>query len=127
MNRLLIVAIPLISAAPAYAQAQQPDAAKLKADAQKVVGIIRGDKAKTEAYCQINELAEQIGESQQNKDSKKVEALSRQVMQLEIKLGHDYLTLVNGLRDVDPNSPQAKEIDSILAPLDNSCEDDDDD
>jgi hypothetical protein len=127
MNRLLIVAIPLISAAPAYAQAQQPDAAKLKADAQKVVGIIRGDKAKTEAYCQINELAEQIGESQQNKDSKKVEALSRQVMELEIKLGPDYLTLVNGLRDVDPNSPQAKEIDSILAPLDNSCEDDDDD
>jgi len=127
MNRLLIVAIPLISAAPAYAQAQQPDAAKLKADAQKVVGIIRGDKAKTEAYCQINELAEQIGESQQNKDSKKVEALSRQVMELEIKLGPDYLTLVNGLKDVDPNSQQAQELDSILAPLDDSCEDEDED
>ena len=48
-------------------------------------------------------------------------------MELEIKLGPDYLTLVSGLRDIDPNSPQGKEIDSILAPLDNSCEDDDDD
>jgi hypothetical protein len=125
MNRLLIVGILIISTAPLYAQAQQADAAKLKAEAQKVVSIVKGDKAKTEAYCQINELAEQIGESQQNKDSEKAAALSRQVMELEIKLGPDYLTLVNGLKDVDPNSPQAKEIDSIL--VDNSCEDDDDD
>jgi hypothetical protein len=29
---------------PLCAQAQQPDAAKLKADAQKVVSIISGDK-----------------------------------------------------------------------------------
>ena len=123
MNRLLIVGILIISTAPPYAQGQQPDMAKLKADAQKVVSTIKGDKTKTEAYCQINELAEQIGEAQQEKDSKKAEALSRQVMQLEIKLGPDYLTLVNSLKDVDPNSQQAQELDSILAPLDDSCED----
>jgi hypothetical protein len=45
MNIPLIVAILLISAPPVYAQDQQPDAAKLKADAQKVVSIIKGDKA----------------------------------------------------------------------------------
>jgi hypothetical protein len=123
MKAPLIVAVLLISAAPLFAQAQQLDMAKLKADAQKVVSIIKGDKTKTEAYCQINELAEQIGEAQQEKDSKKAEELSRQVMQLEIKLGPDYLTLVNGLKDVDPNSQQAQELDSILAPLDDTCED----
>jgi hypothetical protein len=126
MNRLLFLGLFLASGTPLYAQGAQPDAAKLKADAQRVLSIIKGDKAKTAAYCQINELAEQIGEAQQEKDSKKAEELSRQVMELEIKLGPDYLTLANGLKDLDPNSPQAKEIDSILAPLDDSCEDDED-
>ena len=96
--------------------------AKLKADAQKIVSIIKGDKKKTEAYCQINELAEQIGETKQGKNSKNADELSRKVMELEIKLGSDYLTLVNGLKDLDPNSQQAQELDSILAPLDDSCE-----
>ena len=127
MNRLLFLGLFLASSTPLYAQGAQPDAAKLKADAQKVVNIIKGDKTKTEAYCQINELAEQIGEAQQQKDSKKAEELSRRVMQLEIKLGPDYLTLVNGLKDVDRNSQQAQELDSILAPLDDSCEDGDGD
>jgi hypothetical protein len=45
MNRLLIVGILVISTVPLFAQAQQPDAAKLKADAQKVVSIISGDTA----------------------------------------------------------------------------------
>ena len=122
MNRMLIVWILLISTLPLCAQPQQLDMAKLKADAQKVVSIIKGDKTKTEAYCQINELAEQIGEAQQEKDSKKADELSRKVMELEIKLGSDYLTLVNDLKDVDPNSQQAQELDSVLASLDDSCE-----
>lgn len=108
---------------PPSAHAQQPDMVKLKADAQNVVSIIKGDKTKIEAYCQINEVTEQIGEAQQEKDSKKAEELSRQVMHLEIKLGPDYLTLVEGLKDMNPNSQQAQELDSILAPLDDSCED----
>ena len=54
MNRLLIIGILLLSTMPLYAQAQPPNTAKLKADAQKIVSNIRGDKAKTQAYCQIN-------------------------------------------------------------------------
>jgi hypothetical protein len=123
MNLLLTVAILAISIAPLYAQGTQPDTAKLKADAQKVVRIIKGDKAKIQAYCQINRLAEQIGEAGEDKDSKKAEALSREVFDLEVKLGPDYLNLVNGLKEIDPNSPEGQEIDSILAPLDDSCED----
>ena len=121
MNRALSIGILIVSIVPPLAQAQQPDAAKLKADAQKVVSIIKGNKDKTQAYCQINELAEQIGQTDREKDRKKAEALSRQVFELEIKLGPEYLSLVNGLKDVDPNSPEGQEIDSILAPLDDSC------
>jgi hypothetical protein len=122
MKRLLIVGILLISTARVYAQGAQPDLAKLKGEAQKVVSIISGDKAKTQAYCGINDLNEQIGETDQEKDSKKAEALSQQLLELQTKLGPEYLALVNSLMDVDPNSPQAQEIDSILAALDNSCE-----
>ena len=64
---------------PLCAQGQQPDPAKLMAVAQRVVSIIKGNKDKTQAYCQINELAEQIGEADQEKDGKKAETLARQV------------------------------------------------
>jgi hypothetical protein len=40
MNRLSIMGILIISTAPLFAQAQ-PDPAKLKGDAQKVVSIIK--------------------------------------------------------------------------------------
>jgi hypothetical protein len=120
MYRLLIVAILVISTVPLFGQAQ-PDIAKLKADAQKVVSIIKDNKDKTQAYCQINRLAELIAEAEVDKDSKKAEGLSRQIFDLEVKLGPDYLNLANGLKEIDPNSPQAQEIDSILAQLDDSC------
>src|SRR5215472_11993315 len=59
LNALLIVAFSVLSTAPLYAQRQQQNIAKLKADARNVVGIIGGDKAKTQAYCQILDLTAQ--------------------------------------------------------------------
>ena len=50
MNRLLIVVILTIGTLPLYGQGQQPNTAEL---AQKVVGIIAGDKTKTQTYCQV--------------------------------------------------------------------------
>jgi hypothetical protein len=122
MKTPLFVAISLICAAPLYAQDQLPNTAKLKADAQRVVSIIKSDKVKTEVYCEINDLGEQIGEADQRMDDNKAEALSRQVTELEKKLGSEYFALVNDLNNVDPNSPEGREIDSILAPLDDSCD-----
>jgi hypothetical protein len=55
MNRLLIVGILIISTAPLYAQAQ-PDPAKVKADAQRVVSIISGDNAKTQTFCHLVDI-----------------------------------------------------------------------
>jgi hypothetical protein len=43
----------------------------LKADAQKVVTIIKGDKAKTQTYCQVGDVAKQIDEAESEKDRKK--------------------------------------------------------
>ena len=122
MKMPLIVAISLMCAAPLYAQDQQPNTAKLKADAQRVVSIIQSDKAKTQVYCEISDLGEQIGEADQRMDDNKAEALSRQVTELEKRLGPEYFALANDLNSVDPNSPEGRDIESILAPLDDSCD-----
>ena len=117
----LTVALLLISATPAYVQDQQPNLAKLKADAQKVVSMIKGDKAKAQVYCEINTLDEQIGEADQKHDEKKADALSKHLKELEKKLGPEYFTLVLDLNHVNPKSPVGQEIDSMLASLDDSC------
>ena len=53
MNRLLMGVFLLASTVPLYAQAQQPNAAKFKADAQKVVSMISRDKLKAQTYCEM--------------------------------------------------------------------------
>jgi hypothetical protein len=58
MNLKVIVAILVVAAMPAFAQAQKPWITK--DDAQNVVTIISGDKAKTQTYCEIQNLGEQM-------------------------------------------------------------------
>ena len=50
MNWLLIVGILIFSTEPLYAQRQEQNVAKLKADARNLVGIIGSDKTKTQTY-----------------------------------------------------------------------------
>jgi len=121
MNRLLIVAIFIISTLPLYAQDQGPDAAKLKADTQKVANIIKADRAKTQTYCQIADLADQIDKAVQVKDTKKAEELAQKLNEMEKNLGPEYLALVDELRNVDLTSKEGQEIVLIFNGLDESC------
>jgi hypothetical protein len=118
MNRLLIVALFVICTVPLYAHAQQPDMAKLKADAQRVVGIISHDKAKSQIYCQVIDLGQQID---QEKDRKKAEALVEKMNELEKHLGPEYLELLKASKDVDPNSKDGEDIISMFDELDEAC------
>ena len=68
MNRLLTVAILAICTVPSYAQGQPPNAAEL---AQTVFGIIAGDKTKTQTYCQVLDLSDELDQVDQQKDRKK--------------------------------------------------------
>src|SRR5262249_44905172 len=103
MNRLLIVAILVFYAMPLHVQAQQADPAKLKADAQRIVRVIRGDKAKAQAYCQINSLSGQIDQAVREKDEKKADALTRKINDLEKTLGPEYLAFFDALNNLDQN------------------------
>src|SRR5215469_13091776 len=121
MNRLQILAILIIGMLPVYAQDQQPDAAKLKVDAQKVVSTISGDKAKTQAYCQIGNLGGEIDRASQGKDEKKAEALTQKINDLEKQVGPEYVALFNALYRADPNTKEFQEVLSMFERLDESC------
>jgi hypothetical protein len=121
MRTPLIVAILLISTAPVYAQGQQPNTVQLKADPQKVVTIIKGNKAKTQTFCQAGDVAKQIDEAVSVKDRKKTEELSQKLTKLETNLGPEYVALIESLRDVNLTSEDAQEIMSAFDTLDQSC------
>jgi hypothetical protein len=120
MNRLLI-GLLLVLTAPLCAQAEQPDMAKLKADAQKVVSVIRGDKAKSQTYCQINSLGGEIDLAAQTRDERKADALTKKINDLEKQLGPEYLALFDALNNTDPNSVDFQDIMSLFENLDKTC------
>ena len=121
-NGLLIVAIWLISTAPLYAQRQQQNAAKLKADARNVVGIIGADKDKTQAYCQIAIVGEQMNQALQAKDKEKLEELTQKLPELEKNLGPEYLGLLESLRKVNLRPQDGQQIVAMFDQLDDSCQ-----
>jgi hypothetical protein len=109
LNGLLIVAVLIVSTASLYAQRQQQNIAKLKADTRNAVGVIGADKHKTQTYCQILELERQQFDEENKKNKKtkkrmgkdKTEALSQKINQLQRQLGPEFVTLDNILRNLD--------------------------
>jgi hypothetical protein len=131
LNGLLIVAVLIVSTASLYAQRQQQNIAKLKADTRNAVGVIGADKHKTQTYCQILELERQQFDEENKKNKKtkkrmgkdKTEALSQKINQLQRQLGPEFVTLDNILRNLDLSSPDGREIASIIQSLVQSCPD----
>jgi len=122
MKKMLMVAISVISAVPLYAQ-DQPNLAKLKADAENVVKIISGDKLKIQTYCEFADLSDQIDQANREQDTEKTEELSQKVDKLGRKLGPEFVGLADALKNMDPNSQDGQEIGSIFDKLDEFCGD----
>ena len=87
---------------------------------ENVVQIITSDKVKTQAYCDLTKLEEQVKAAEQKNDTQTLEALGKQAVSLIDKLP-EYYKLMDGLERVDPKSNEAKEFMSILSELDKSC------
>jgi hypothetical protein len=115
------VAISVIYAMPLHVQAQQAEPARLKADAQRIVRVIRGDKAKTQAYCQINSLGGQIDQAVREKDEQKADALTRKINDLEKTLGPEYLAFFDALNNLDQNPKEFRDILPMFDTLNQSC------
>jgi len=121
MNRLLIVAIVVISTVALDAQGQQQNT-KFKEDARKAVAIIGADSGKTQSYCQIVDLlGRQLGRADHEKSKKRAKELSQKINQLQKKLGPEFVVLENILSDVDLKSPDGQEVALIIQSLNQSC------
>jgi hypothetical protein len=131
MNLKLVIAIAAIAAMPVVAHAQKggPPPAKgapaakapSKAEVQKVVNQIKGDKAKLDTYCQIGKLGEQAQAAAEKKDQKKMEDLNKQADALNQKIGPDYVKLMQGMENVNPESKDGKELIALFDSLDEAC------
>jgi Spy/CpxP family protein refolding chaperone len=120
MKGPVIIAFLAVSMVPLYAHAQQPDTAKLKADARNAVGMIGGNKGKTQTYCQIMDLGRQINQAVREKDQKKAKALSQKIGQSRKQLP-EFIVLSNIIEQVDLNSTNGREIALIIQSLNQSC------
>ena len=130
MKLKLMIAVAVMAALPLCAQAQQPKAPQMQqgaakkatnADAQRLVKIISADKAKTQAYCDMAKLGDQIAQAEEKKDNKTAEALMQKADALAQKLGPEYAALMDGMADFDEKSKEGQAIAATLEGLDKLC------
>src|SRR6476661_340605 len=119
MNLKLVAAVSILGAMPAFAQGTP--AKPTVADVQKVVQIITSDKAKSAAYCELENVETQLADAEEKKDAKKVKELEERVEALEHKLGPEYAKLIEEMETVDPDSADGKSLQAALDPLEKLC------
>jgi len=117
MNPKSMVAILMMVTAPVYAQAQKPT----RADAQRVFEIISGNEVKTQIFCDIGKLGDEIEQAAEKKDTRTADELRRKIDELGRKLGPEYAALMDGIQDVDPESEDGQQISSTIQALDKLC------
>ena len=126
MNPKLVMAVSLFAAVPtiAYAQKDSPAGESSKptiADAQKLVQTISSNPAKLKVYCDMGKLQEQMEQADQKKDNKALEALSAKADSLVQQIGPEYLKMMEGLDETDPNSDEGKQFAAVFGALDKQC------
>jgi hypothetical protein len=121
VNVKVVVAILLIVGVPVCAQAQSMPRAS-KADAQRVVEIISGDKAKTQSYCDLQGLSEQMERAYEERNIKLADELLQKIDTMEKTLGPEYVALIDRLELLDPeNDKLGAEIMFELTALNRLC------
>ena len=90
------------------------------AEIEKIVQLVSTDKTKTQFYCELSKVNEQIGQAK-TKDSTAVERLENRADELEEKIGTEFVRFMDALDDVDENSSEGKELMATLNKLDALC------
>jgi hypothetical protein len=120
MNLKLIVGSLVIATAPGWALAQS---AITNQDAQQLVDAISGDQDKTQAYCDVMKLDDQI--EQANERGASTDELKQRLKGLDEKLGAEWSALITAYRDVDLNTKAGLEtavtVQTTIDRLNNLC------
>jgi hypothetical protein len=125
MKFKLVLAISTF-AAMSGAQAQQggvpPNApTPTLRQVQQVLEIISGDKTKLQQYCDIVKLDQKIAEADRRNDTNTLEVLIKQADDLAQKIGPEYVTMMEGLAQIEENSSDRVQMAAALASLDKLC------
>ena len=126
MNLKLLLAVTIFATAPILAFAQKDDPANQApkptlADAQRVVQTISSDKTKLQAYCELAKLEDQMEKAEEGNDTKAVDALVAKADALGQQIGPEYLKIVEGLEEVDPNSAEGQRFAAVFNTLHENC------
>ncbi len=113
MKATFVAAVAVMAAlsAPAFAQDKAPPPAS-KAEVQKLVDTIKGDKAKMASFCDLMKLQDE-SQAADKKDDKKLEELDKKMEEDAKKVGPDFEKVTSG--DMDEASA------SLLDNLSKSC------
>jgi hypothetical protein len=127
MNLKPIVVLFAVIALPLLAQAQQggqkpPNVPKpTAADVQRVVAMIRADKAKLQNFCDLAKIDDQIAQAEQAKDTKKADELDKKAEEMAQKIGPDYINLMSGLEQMDHSSKETQQLTTPFDVLVKTC------
>jgi len=114
----------LVAIAPIVLFAQRGNAEPWKptiADAQKLVDAISGDNDKLKTYCEVLKTHEQLDRAEEKGDAKEFDVGVAKLDNLEPQMGPDYLKMMDGLGDVDPNSAEGQKFTAVFEPLHKKC------
>jgi len=116
------VTILVTASIAAFAQVDEPDqASPTIEDVQKLVQTISGNKAKLKAYCELGKLHEQMEKAEEKNDTKELDALGVKLDSLEHQVGPDYVRVMDGLGELDPNSAESQKLTAVFESLHNQC------
>jgi hypothetical protein len=76
---------------------------------------------KTQAYCDLAKVFDQIDVAKEKNDSNTIQALGKQLLPLVDKIGPEYVKVIGGLDQVDLTSSEGEELLSVLSELDKRC------
>jgi hypothetical protein len=103
MNMKPFAIIALLAAfapMPALSQQQQKAPKASKAEVQKVVDSIKGDKAKLASYCDFVKLDDQVEQlASKNQKDPKLQSLGQQLTDSIKKVGPDFEKIMNSELD----------------------------
>lgn len=119
MKLKLILAIAIIAVLPLSVQAQPKPKKMTKADAEKVVKMISGDKTKVKIYCDMAKLGDDMQQAQEKKDTKKADEVSKKMDDMGKQLGPEYVALMESMQSL--NEKEAEAMGAAFEPLDKQC------
>jgi hypothetical protein len=126
MNLKLFTAVTIFATAHIVAFAQNDDPSDqvpkpTLADVRNLVQTISSDKTKLQAYCELGKLPDQMQKAEDRNHTKAVDALVAKADPLAQQIGPEYLKIVEGLEQVDPNSVEGQRLAAVFNSLREKC------